>query len=134
MSETTYIARCVRSGSWWAVDIADLSGTHLQGGNTQAKHLHEVPDRAREVIALLLDIPEDSIVVRIESHENELSVSGDHLTIDQQIYVQGYQANGAGLATVLAELYTLPANRAIWRKGWEDAAQGVYDPPAAPTK
>jgi hypothetical protein len=61
-----YIARCVRSSSWWGVDIADADGTHVKGGYTQARRLGQVEDMVREVISLLHDVPEDSFDVQFE--------------------------------------------------------------------
>src|SRR5258707_6553445 len=61
-----YIARCVRSGSWWGVDIADAEGVHVKGGYTQARRLDQVEGMVREVISLLHDVPEDSFDVQLE--------------------------------------------------------------------
>lgn len=66
MATEVYIARCVRSGSWWGVEIADAHGVHVKGGYTQARRLDQVDGMVREVISLLLDVPEDSFDVRLE--------------------------------------------------------------------
>ena len=62
----TYVARCVRSGNWWGVEIADANGDHVKGGYTQARRLDQVEAMVREVISLLLDVPEDSFEVKLE--------------------------------------------------------------------
>lgn len=61
-----YVARCVRSGNWWGVEIADANGNHVKGGYTQARRLDRVEAMVREVISLLLDVPEDSFEVTLE--------------------------------------------------------------------
>lgn len=57
---TTYRATAIRSGDWWAIDIADL-----EFGHTQAKR-HEIEDMARDLIASLLDVEPDSFDLKIE--------------------------------------------------------------------
>src|SRR5260221_1327568 len=44
------IARCVRNGRWWGVDIADSNGVHVKGGYTQARRLDQVEGMVREGI------------------------------------------------------------------------------------
>jgi hypothetical protein len=66
MSNERYVARCVRSGGWWGVEISNAEGVHLKGGYTQAKRLDQVEPMVREVISLLLDVPEDSFDVQLE--------------------------------------------------------------------
>jgi ribosomal protein L14E/L6E/L27E len=60
-----YVARCVRSGNWWGVEIIDDQGVHVKGGYTQARRLDQVDAMVREVISLLLDVPEDSFDVKL---------------------------------------------------------------------
>jgi DNA-directed RNA polymerase specialized sigma24 family protein len=62
MDRTTYEVRATRSGDWWAIDVPGLLGAH-----TQARRLDHVEHMAREVISLLLDIPEDSFDVRVQA-------------------------------------------------------------------
>jgi hypothetical protein len=66
-SRPVYVAHCLRSDGWWAVEISDGAGVHLRGGNTQARRLDDVERMVREVISLLLDVPEDSFDVRLEA-------------------------------------------------------------------
>lgn len=57
----TYVARCLRSGDWWAIEVPEVPGVH-----TQAKRLEQVEAMAREAIALMLGIPEDSFNVEVQ--------------------------------------------------------------------
>lgn len=61
-SEQTYRVEAVRSGDWWAITVPELTGVF-----SQAKRLDQVESRAREAIAMMLDI--DEIVVgHLEIH------------------------------------------------------------------
>jgi predicted RNase H-like HicB family nuclease len=57
----TYTARCQRSGNWWAISVPELREVH-----TQARRLEKAEAMARHAIALFLDVPSNSIDVRIE--------------------------------------------------------------------
>lgn len=59
----TYIAKAVRSGKWWAISVDGVSGAH-----TQARRIDKIEALAREAVALVLGVPEDSfdVVVRLE--------------------------------------------------------------------
>lgn len=57
----TYTAVCERSGGWWAVSVPELRGVH-----TQARRLDQAETMVREVIALMLGVPEDSFAVVME--------------------------------------------------------------------
>lgn len=57
---TTYTARAVRDGRWWAVQVEELDGVF-----TQARRLDQVEFMARDAIALLLDVPPDSFDVTV---------------------------------------------------------------------
>jgi len=59
----TYTATATRSGSWWAIQVEELDGVW-----TQARRLDQVEAMARDAIALLLEVPEDSfdVAVRVE--------------------------------------------------------------------
>ena len=46
----------VRSGRWWAITVPELGRVF-----SQARRLDQVEDRAREALALLLDIPESEV-------------------------------------------------------------------------
>jgi predicted RNase H-like HicB family nuclease len=56
-----YTATAVRSGRWWAIEVPDVSGVY-----SQARRLNQVETMAREAIALILNVPEDSFDVRVE--------------------------------------------------------------------
>jgi predicted RNase H-like HicB family nuclease len=57
----TYRVTAVRSGRWWAIEVPELRGVH-----SQARRLDQVESMAREVIALMLEVPEDSFDVVVE--------------------------------------------------------------------
>jgi len=46
----------VRSGNWWAITVPDLDGVF-----SQARRLDQVESRAREAIALMLDVDEADV-------------------------------------------------------------------------
>lgn len=58
----SYRVDVVRSGDWWAITIPELNGVF-----SQAKRLEQVEPRAREAIAMMLDI-EETAVGTIEVH------------------------------------------------------------------
>ena len=58
----TYRVTAVRSGRWWAIEVPDLRGIH-----SQARRLDQVEAMAREAIALILAVPEDSFDVSIQT-------------------------------------------------------------------
>jgi len=57
----TYKVSAVRSGRWWAIEVPELRGAF-----SQARRLDQVESMAREVIALMLEVPEDSFDVVVE--------------------------------------------------------------------
>lgn len=56
----TYTALAERSGTWWAIRVAELPGVF-----SQARRLERVEYMARDAISLLLDIPADSFEVKV---------------------------------------------------------------------
>jgi len=56
-----YLVRAVRSGRWWAIDVPELRGVF-----SQARRLDQVEFMAREVIALMLNVSEDSFDITVE--------------------------------------------------------------------
>ena len=66
MEVQRYVARCRRVDGWWAVDVYDEEGSRVQGAHTQARRLDQVEGLVREVVSLLLDLPEDVIGVRLD--------------------------------------------------------------------
>lgn len=67
MEVTTYTAIASRGQRFWVVRIPGLGNTS-EGLPTQARSLAEVEAMARELIALYLDVPDDSfhVEVRVE--------------------------------------------------------------------
>lgn len=56
-----YTARCRRSDGWWAIDVPELQGVH-----SQARRLDQVEAMARDAIALLLDVSDQSFDVAVQ--------------------------------------------------------------------
>jgi predicted RNase H-like HicB family nuclease len=57
---TTYTARAIRSGDWWAIEIEELDGVY-----SQARRLDRVERMARDAIALTLDVAPDRFDVAV---------------------------------------------------------------------
>ena len=57
----TYGVKAARSGRWWAIEVPELRGVH-----SQARRLDQVEPMAREAIALMLEVPEDSFDVVVQ--------------------------------------------------------------------
>jgi predicted RNase H-like HicB family nuclease len=70
---STYRAAATRDGRWWAVEIEGLPPNMV--GVTQGRDLAEAEAMATEVVALLLDVPEDDI-------EIDLRVAGAEELLD----------------------------------------------------
>lgn len=60
-----YTAIAQRDGKYWFIRILEL-GTTPDGLPTQARSLIEVEPMARDLIAVYLDVPEDSFDVEVE--------------------------------------------------------------------
>lgn len=58
---TTYTARVRRDGRFWLIHVPEVDRS------TQARHLREVEDMARDLIALMDDIPEDSFDLDVQT-------------------------------------------------------------------
>ena len=58
-----YTARARRSGSWWAIDVPELSGVY-----SQARRLDRVESMARDAIALFLDVDPATLEIRVETN------------------------------------------------------------------
>jgi DNA-directed RNA polymerase specialized sigma subunit len=61
-----YTARAQREGKWWAISVEGLPGAL-----SQVRRLDQAEAMAREVIALVLDLPEDSFDVVVTPELNE---------------------------------------------------------------
>jgi len=57
----TCLVQVERSDRWWIVSIPEVPGAH-----TQARHSREIEAMAREVVALMLEIPEDSFKLDVQ--------------------------------------------------------------------
>jgi hypothetical protein len=57
---TTYRAEVARQGKWWMVRVPEIDGL------TQARRFSEVEEMARSLLAISLDVPEDSFDLRVE--------------------------------------------------------------------
>ncbi|HEX8305349.1 MAG TPA: hypothetical protein VF612_10765 [Jatrophihabitans sp.] len=56
----TYRAAVAREGKWWMVRVPEIDGL------TQARRFSEVEEMARSLLAIALDVPEDSFDLRVE--------------------------------------------------------------------
>ena len=61
-----YTARAHREGKWWAISVKGVPGAL-----SQVRRLDQAEAMAREVIALVLDVPEDSFDVVVAPELNE---------------------------------------------------------------
>lgn len=61
MATRTYTVTATRSDGWWVLEAPEVPGAV-----SQVRRLDQAQDMAREAIALLLDLPEEGIEVRIE--------------------------------------------------------------------
>jgi DNA-directed RNA polymerase specialized sigma subunit len=61
-----YTARARREGKWWAISVKGLPGAL-----SQVRRLDQAEATAREVIALVLDVPEDSFDIVVAPELNE---------------------------------------------------------------
>lgn len=67
----TYDARVTRDGKWWMIAIPGIDGL------TQARRLSEAEQMAREYVALVLDVPFESVAIRLAIDEvGGIDVSG----------------------------------------------------------
>ena len=62
----TYTAKVVRFGDWWAIDVPEVPGIH-----TQTKSLEDVEAMAVDAIAATLDIPHESVLIRVDTTLDE---------------------------------------------------------------
>lgn len=58
----TYRVEAERDGRWWVASMAEIKGAH-----TQARRLDQLELMARDVISLILDVPEDSFDIDIHA-------------------------------------------------------------------
>jgi len=70
---SSYTARAVRRGRWWAIEVPEIPGVF-----SQALRIDLIEPMAREAIALMLEVPEDSFDVAVEP---DLTSLGDLKTL-----------------------------------------------------
>ncbi len=58
----SYTATCHRSGRWWAIEIPEVA----EGAYTQARRLDDVEHMVRDLLSLMLEVPEDSFRVVVK--------------------------------------------------------------------
>src|ERR1700678_1853646 len=56
----TYAITTQRSGNWWAFSVPEIPGAH-----GQTKRLDQVKSEARDVVSMMLDVPDDSFDVEL---------------------------------------------------------------------
>jgi len=83
----TYEVTATREGKWWMVAIPELDGL------TQARRLAEVPEMAREYIAVTRNIPIEEVAVNV-SYENVGAVTGIKSTLAS---IERYRTAAANL-------------------------------------
>jgi predicted RNase H-like HicB family nuclease len=81
MNMRVYTVHCQRSGGWWAITIPEVPGAF-----TQTRRLDQVDSMARDVIALMLGVPEDSFSIQLAPVLDERA---------QKVLEQVDQAKGA---------------------------------------
>ncbi|GGM33409.1 hypothetical protein GCM10011608_17360 [Micromonospora sonchi] len=96
-----YTARCVRSGSWWAISVPEIKGVF-----SQARRLDQVEEMAREAIALMLNIDPNSFDIDVQPE------------LPQEV-TRAHKARSAlRKAEESAEEATVSAARALLAKGY----------------
>lgn len=71
---TTYIATATPDDRWWSVEIHGLPPNMV--GVTQGRNLDDAKAMAREVVSLLLEVPEDDVDI-------DLRVAGAEELLDE---------------------------------------------------
>ncbi len=97
----TYRAVAERSGSWWAVRVAELPGVY-----TQARRLDGVAAMTRDAVALMLDSAPDAFDVAVEP-----ALGSDATDLVERVRASRIEAERA--AEVAAELLRLAVERLL---------------------
>lgn len=111
---TTYGVTVVRHGRWWAIGVPELPGVH-----SQARRLDQVDAMAREAIALLLGVAEDSFDLAI--HPDLASLGGLQASIEAALEAR----EAAELAQDRASSTTRHAVGEIRRSGYTSRDAGA---------
>lgn len=99
-----YTATAVRSGRWWALEVPDLPGVH-----SQARRLDQAEAMVREVIGLMLEVPEDSFDVVIKPQMESLGELGEAIEEAlraRQLAAEAQAASSAAMRHAVRELRT----------------------------
>ena len=97
-----YTATAVRSGRWWAIEVPDVSGVY-----SQARRLDQVEAMAREAIALILDVSQDSFDVVVEPQIGALGDLGraiDDALRARQAAEEAQQASSTAMRHAVSEI------------------------------
>jgi predicted RNase H-like HicB family nuclease len=97
-----YKAIAVRSGRWWALAVPELEGVF-----TQSRRLDQAEPMIREVIGLMLQVPQDSFDVVVESQMEsmgDLRVTIEDALRARQAAEQAQEASSAGMRRAVREL------------------------------
>jgi hypothetical protein len=92
---STYQVEVRRGERWWVLSVPEIPAAH-----SQARHLREVDEVARDLIAVLLDIPADSfdLDIRIELPDGVKA----RLQRAEQLRTEAAQAQNEAAAEVRA--------------------------------
>lgn len=102
---SSYTAIASRDGRWWLVRVPGLGNDPEDGLHTQARNLAEVEPMARDLIALWLDVRQDSFDVKVQvqlprSVQRHLERSGklrENAAIAQSAAAEEYRLAAAEL-------------------------------------
>ena len=96
---TIYAVTATRAGDWWALEVPEVPGAA-----SRARRLDQAEGAAREAIAVLLDVPADSVGVQIEP---ELAgPSGELLHVARIARERAELAQEEARATTIAAVQT----------------------------
>jgi predicted RNase H-like HicB family nuclease len=99
-----YTVTAARSGRWWALEVLDLPGVH-----SQARRLDQAEAMVREVIGLMLEVPEDSFDVVIKPQMESLGELGEAIEEAlhaRQLAEEAQAASSAAMRHAVREVRT----------------------------
>jgi predicted RNase H-like HicB family nuclease len=98
-----YTARCVRSGTWWAITVPEIKGVF-----SQARRLDQVEAMAREAVALMLDVAPDSFEIEVKPEvPSEVTVARQARTALRQAELSAEEATRSAAEALLRQGYTV---------------------------
>ena len=95
MQGTAHRVIATHAGDWWALEVPGVPGAF-----SQARRLDQAEDAAREAIALLLDVPADTVEVEVEARIE--GPSGELLHVARDARAAAELAQEEARATTLA--------------------------------